>query len=252
MNYSGINWTELSWNPITGCTKISEGCKHCYAETMAKRLHAMHQKHYKNEFKLTLHPDTLGDPLKRKKPAKIFVCSMSDIFHKDVPYEFLKSIYQTMVDAPQHTFQLLTKRIERASDLVPKLLTDLFGNTLASNLSNVWLGTTVENQNNIKRLEVLADIPAQVRFASVEPMLSQITLGQKYNLDWLIIGCESGDHRRPCDLIWVREIVKECRELGIAPWVKQLNIDGKVIENIEQFPKDLQIREYPNLIKVSL
>lgn len=253
MNKTGINWTDYTWNPITGCSKISEGCKNCYAETMANRLQKMHQKNYQNGFKLTTHEDVLIEPLQKKKSIKIFPCSMSDMFHQDVSDLFLRDIFSVMGSAPQHTFQVLTKRIDRAADFIKQfygtadMINCIYANHQNTNpipIPNIWLGATVENQANTKRLEILQNIPAAIRFASVEPMLSQITLEQKYNLDWIIIGCESGHKPRPCYLTWVRELVKQCKEFGIKIWIKQLDL-GRVVEDINIFPEDLRIREFP-------
>ncbi len=182
---SSIEWTEATWNPVTGCTKISPGCKHCYAERMAIRLQAMGQERYRDAFTLTLQPDALVAPLSWKKPRTIFVNSMSDLFHKDVPIAYIRQCFDVMERAPQHTFQVLTKRPERAAEL-------------ANNLSwprNVWMGTSIERADYTWRVECLREIPAHVRFLSVEPLLGPIPRLPLSEIHWVIVGGESGPAR---------------------------------------------------------
>ncbi len=208
---SRIEWTESSWNPITGCNKISEGCLNCYAESLAERLKAMGQSKYANGFKLTLHPDELETPLKWKKPKIIFVCSMSDIFHKDVPDEFIIRIFETMNKASWHIFQVLTKRAERIEKIKDKVeWTD-----------NIWLGVTVENERNIWRIEYLANSPAKVKFLSLEPLLSDISNLPLKNIDWVIVGGESGINARPMEKQWVINIKNQCEKAGVPFFFKQ-------------------------------
>ena len=164
MANSKIEWTESTWNPVTGCTKISAGCAHCYAERMALRLQAMGQANYANGFELTLHPHALEHPLKWKKPQIIFVNSMSDLFHEDVPLEFIHQIFDVMTRAHWHTFQILTKRSERLAELAP----------LLNWPDNVWMGVTVENDKCVHRIDDLRTVPAAVRFLSMEPLLSAV------------------------------------------------------------------------------
>jgi protein gp37 len=208
---SHIEWTEATWNPTTGCTKVSQGCKHCYAETMAKRLKAMGQPRYINAFNLTLQEDLVDLPLKWKKPRKVFVNSMSDLFHEDVPLEFIMRVFTTMNMARQHTFQVLTKRPERVAQIAQTLRwTD-----------NIWVGTSVEDMTVAERVDHLRQVPAAVRFLSCEPLLGSL---EGLNLDgihWVIVGGESGRGARPMDPRWPRELRDKCIEQGIAFFFKQ-------------------------------
>ena len=241
---SRIEWTDETWNPVTGCSKVSAGCKSCYAEKMAKRLQAMGQIKYKDGFKVTLHPNELDRPLHWKKPKKIFICSMSDLFHEDVPDGFIDKIPHTIRRCPQHIFQILTKRPERMYKRLKHI---------RFIMSNLWLGVTAENQAMAdKRIPLLLQTPATVRFVSAEPLLSHIQDMSYYldgdnKLDWIIIGCESGPNRRPCKLEWVRSLVDQGQNAGVSVFVKQLDIDGKVVKDWDNplFPDDLKIREFP-------
>ena len=208
---SKIEWTESTWNPVTGCTKISEGCAHCYAERMARRLHAMGNPRYKNNFKVTLHHDLIEAPLKWNKPRLIFVNSMSDLFHKDIPLSFIKKIFTTMQEAHWHTFQVVTKRSERLAELAPKLPWP----------DNVWMGVTVESERYTSRFDDLASVPATVRFSSMEPLLSPITKFSAKQLDWVIVGGESGPGSRAMQEQWVRAIHARCRAEQIPFFFKQ-------------------------------
>ncbi len=208
---SKIEWTEATWNPVTGCTKISEGCAHCYAERMARRLYAMGNPRYKNGFKVTLHQDLIEVPLKWKKPQLIFVNSMSDLFHEDIPLSFIKKIFKTMEAAHWHTFQIVTKRSERMAELAPKLPWP----------DNVWMGVTVESERYASRFDDLASIQPAVRFASMEPLLSPITKFSSKQLDWVIVGGESGPGSRAMQEQWVRAIRVRCRAEGIPFFFKQ-------------------------------
>lgn len=207
MAKSLIEWTESTWNPITGCTKISEGCANCYAERLAKRLKAMGQKKYINEFRLTLHPDALDEPLHLKKPQVIFVCSMSDIFHKDVPDDFIIRIFEVMNKAPQHVFQVLTKRADRLDSIADKVKWT----------SNIWMGVTVENDDAVWRVKHLQRVPAAVRFLSVEPMIGPIDSLPLDNIEWVIVGGESGYGSRIMKKEWVESIQKQC-EINRVPF----------------------------------
>ena len=178
MSKTRIEWTEHTWNPMSGCTKISDGCKNCYAEKMANRLKAMGVKGYENGFAVTLHPEKLREPLERKKPTMYFVCSMGDLFHEDVPFDYIDQIFSTMVLCPQHTFQVLTKRPDRMKKYLEdedRKFLDIAGkNSCVYPLPNVWLGVTAENQEQAdKRIPILLDTPAAVRFVSIEPMLGE-------------------------------------------------------------------------------
>jgi len=190
---SKIEWTDLTWNPATGCTKISPGCKNCYAERMAKRLKAMGQPNYANGFKLTMHSHVLELPLKLKKPQTIFVNSMSDMFHKDISDKFIKSVFDVMIEAKQHTFQLLTKRPDRMKEWSLKI----YGKKKLP--KHIWLGASIENQDYVKRVFDLQKTPARVRFLSVEPLLGPINF-KAYHLrgiHWVIVGGESGPTALP-------------------------------------------------------
>ncbi len=210
-NHSAIEWTEASWNPVTGCTKISAGCAHCYAERMARRLHAMGQPNYRNGFDVTCHPDALGLPLKWKKPQVIFVNSMSDLFHKAVPAEFIEEIFFTMNQARWHTFQILTKRADRLLQLAPRLKWT----------PNVWMGVTVENDKHVDRIDRLREVPAAVRFLSLEPLLGPLPELDLTRIDWVIVGGESGPGARPMDPAWVLDLRDQCLNAGVAFFFKQ-------------------------------
>lgn len=193
---SKIEWTENSWNPVTGCDKYSAGCKNCYAEKMANRLYAMGQNKYKNKFQVTLHEDSLEEPLKWKKPSKIFVCSMSDIFHKDVPFEFIDKIFKIMHQADWHIFQILTKRSDRLFEYSTRILWP----------KNVWAGVTVEHKDYISRIDDLKQVQVPVKFISFEPLLSKIPYIDLKDIQWVICGGESGPHAREINIDWVRGI----------------------------------------------
>lgn len=208
---SSIEWTEATWNPVTGCTKISPGCKYCYAERMAKRLQAMGQERYRDGFKLTIQPSALEAPLHWRKPRVIFVNSMSDLFHKDVPSEFIESCFDVMNRASQHTFQILTKRPERAAEIANRL-----------NWSkNIWMGTSVESGDYVSRIHDLRKIPAQVRFLSVEPLLGPIPRIPLSGIHWVIVGGESGPGARPMKKEWVEQIRNRCVAQQVPFFFKQ-------------------------------
>ena len=208
---SSIEWTESTWNPVTGCTKISEGCSHCYAERMAWRLKAMGQMNYVNGFKVTLHPHALNLPLTWKKPQIIFVNSMSDLFHKDIPLAFIRKAFDIMEQAHWHTFQILTKRAERLSELA----------SLLNWPDNVWMGVTVENVSCVKRIDYLRDVRAAVRFLSLEPLLGPLPNMDLSCIDWVIVGGESGPGARSIDKKWVFDIQQQCRKAEVPFFFKQ-------------------------------
>ncbi|MBR6132536.1 MAG: phage Gp37/Gp68 family protein [Bacteroidales bacterium] len=220
MSKTSIAWTNRTWNPVTGCTKYSAGCQHCYAEVMAKRLQGMGQKRYANAFELTLHPEALNEPMKVKDPSMFFVCSMADLFHKDVPDEFIDKVIQVIKDCPQHTFQLLTKRTERmyqyfVTRYVPR---------------NAWIGTTIENANAVTRISQLSQIEGfenPKRFLSCEPLLSDLGELDLYGIDWVIVGGESGNQARPMKKEWVLNIKRQCEEQGIPFFFKQWGTYGE-------------------------
>lgn len=209
---SQIEWTEQTWNPTTGCTKVSAGCKHCYAEVMAKRLKAMGANGYQNGFKLSLLPERLIQPIKRKKPTTYFVNSMSDLFHEDVPFSFIDKIFDVIRQTPQHRYQILTKRENQ--------LLAYFKNIEVPD--NVWLGVSVENiKEGLPRIEVLKNIPAKIRFLSVEPLLEDLGEVNFSGIHWVIVGGESGSKARPMKESWVLNIQTQCAEQNIAFFFKQ-------------------------------
>ncbi len=208
---SRIEWTEANWNPVTGCTKVSPGCRFCYAERMAERLQAMGQERYRNGFKLTLQEDVVDLPLKWRKPRVIFVNSMSDMFHKDVPLQFIQRCFDVMQQASQHTFQVLTKRPERVAEFANELVWP----------KNVWLGTSVENADYVWRITELVKVSAAVRFLSVEPLLGPIPKLPLQGINWVIVGGESGPGARPMEEDWVVEIHKQCRKNKVPFFFKQ-------------------------------
>ncbi|MDA8107720.1 MAG: phage Gp37/Gp68 family protein [Betaproteobacteria bacterium] len=209
---SGIDWTEITWNPTVGCAKISPGCKHCYAESMAKRLQAMGMRGYENGFELTLMPERLSEPLERRKPTVYFVNSMSDLFHERVPFDFARRVFDVMGRSPQHTFQVLTKRADRMAELCADLAVP----------ANVWLGASVENRKHgLPRISLLRGIDAPVRFLSIEPLLEDLGSFDLRGIKWVIVGGESGRKARPMRSAWVDNIKRQCDEAGVAFFFKQ-------------------------------
>ena len=211
MRTTKIEWTDKTWNPITGCTKKSAGCAHCYAEVMTRRLKAMHLEKYKNGFELTLHEDELKQPLKWRGTHNIFVCSMSDIFHENVPFEFVDKIMAVIDKTPQHRYQILTKRAERMAEyfkdkMIPK---------------NVWLGVTVECKDTNYRIDELRSLNASVKFLSCEPLLEDLEELNLNGIDWVIVGGESGPKARPMKEEWVLNIKKQVEKLNTAFFFKQ-------------------------------
>ncbi len=207
-----IEWTEQTWNPTTGCSKTSPGCVNCYAEIMARRLKAMGVPGYEKGFEVTLQPHRLGEPLKRKKPTVYFVNSMSDLFHEDIPDAYIKKVFEAMKNSPRHIFQVLTKRAERMAEFlqdneVPK---------------NAWIGVTVENkEHGLPRLKLLKSVKASVRFLSVEPLLEDLDHVDFANIDWVIVGGESGNRARPMNKEWVLNIKEQCEAQGVPFFFKQ-------------------------------
>lgn len=208
---SKIEWTDKTWNPITGCTKHSSGCLHCYAEAMTRRLKAMGLKKYFNGFKITLHPECLLEPTKLKRGHNIFVCSMSDIFHEDVPFGFVDKIMNVIRLTPQHHYQILTKRAERMASYFGK-------NNIPS---NVWLGVTVENNDSKYRIDYLRKVNASVKFLSCEPLLEDIADLDLSGIDWVIVGGESGRIARPMKEEWALNIQHQCEKNKVAFFFKQ-------------------------------
>lgn len=211
MAISRIEWTEMTWNPTTGCNKISAGCRYCYAEVMASRLKAMGSIKYQSGFKLALHEETLNDPYKWKKPRVVFVNSMSDLFHKDIPLDFLKRIFYVMNDNPQHVFQILTKR----ADILLELHKEFHWT------HNIWMGVTVENKKAIRRIECLRNTDARVKFLSCEPLLSDLPDMDLRNIDWVIVGGESGRKPRPMREEWALNIKNQCENANVKFFFKQ-------------------------------
>ncbi len=209
---SKIEWTNSTWNPVRGCTKISPGCKYCYAETFAERFRGVPGHPYEQGFDLRLVPHKLEDPLKWKKPRMIFVNSMSDLFHKQVPDSYINKVFEIMSEAHWHTFQVLTKRSERLLELSPKLKW----------CENIWMGVSVESKKYIFRSNHLSKIPAAVRFLSVEPLLEDIPHLPLDNIDWVIVGGESGRNARPMNISWARSIKDQCAHNNVPFFLKQL------------------------------
>jgi protein gp37 len=208
---SAIEWISATWNPLTGCTKISPGCKNCYAERLSGRLRLMGQRNYANGFQLALHEHMLDVPLGWKKPQRIFVNSMSDLFHKDVPLGFIARVFDTMQRADWHTFKILTKRADRLEELAPSLPWP----------DNVWMGVSVENADYTFRIDHLRRTPARTKFLSIEPLLGPIPSLDLTGIDWIIIGGESGPGCRPVKKEWIVEIIAQARRAGVAVFFKQ-------------------------------
>jgi protein gp37 len=211
MSKSKIEWTGSTWNPITGCSKASDGCTNCYAEKMAVRLKHMGLKKYENAFNLTLHPQSLEEPLQIRQPRTIFVCSMSDIFHKDVPDDYILKLFEVMNRAHWHTFQVLTKRAERILELTNSIKWT----------NNIWLGVTVENQKNINRIDCLRGSGAYIKFLSIEPLLGPMPNMNLNGIDWVIVGGESGPNSRIMKEEWVLDIKQQCKKAQVAFFFKQ-------------------------------
>jgi protein gp37 len=229
---SSIEWTESTWNPVTGCTKISPGCKHCYAERMAKRLKAMGQPNYANGFALTLHEHALELPLRWKAPQVIFVNSMSDLFHKSVPLDFVLKVFDVMNRADWHTYQVLTKRSDRLREVSARLPWS----------RHIWMGVSVETEQYQARIDDLRETGAIVKFLSLEPLLGPLPNLDLKGIDWVIVGGESGPGARPMDPDWVRDIRNQCRKTGVPFFFKQWggvqkkkngrNLDGRTWDQL--------------------
>lgn len=276
---SAIEWTGKTWNPTTGCDRISPGCDNCYALEMARRLKAMGQAKYQNDgdprtsgpgFGLTAHPDALGIPLRVRKPETWFVNSMSDLFHARVPVDFIARVWVTMARTPQHTYQILTKRPERMRAIVGegidggcRLLEELHDEDdalalydAAWPLPNVHLGTSIELDKYARRADELRRTEAAVRFLSLEPLLGPLPSLDLTGIDWVIIGGESGRGARPMELAWVRDLIARSREAGAAVFVKQLgSVLGRRFGTEPKggdwgaWPEDIRIREFPCAVR---
>ncbi len=240
-----IEWTEQTWNPSAGCSKISTGCQNCYAEVMAKRLQAIGVCGYKNGFEFNIVPDRLNEPLKRKKPTIFFVNSMSDIFHENMPIVYLDKIFDIIRKTPYHTYQLLTKR----ADIMYKYLSQI------DIPENIWLGVTVENQlEGLPRINKLRQLKASVLFLSIEPLLEDLGTINLNNIDWVIVGGESGNKARPMEKDWVLNIKQQCEKQDAAFFFKQWGTWGadKVKRNKKLNGKELEGKvwhQYPDIIE---
>ncbi|MFE0532038.1 DUF5131 family protein [Micromonospora parva] len=251
MAETSIEWATTVWNPTTGCDRVSPGCDHCYALTMARRLKAMGSAKYQHDgdprtsgpgFGLTLHPDTLTTPLGWRQPRRVFVNSMSDLFHARVPLAFVQRVFEVIAATPQHTYMVLTKRAGRFPRVAPRLTWP----------GNLWVGVSVESAEYLARVDDLRTVPAAVRFISAEPLLGPLDRLDLTGIDWLIAGGESGPGARPLSLDWVRDLIARCDRWGTAPFVKQLGAvwgrqhgaDSKG-GDWTYWPQDLRIREYP-------
>jgi protein gp37 len=228
---TGIEWTDKTWNPTTGCSKVSPGCKHCYALEMTKRF----PNHFTNGFEFTMHPERLRQPLSWRKPSRIFVDSMSDLFHESMPLSYLSQVFEVMVACPQHNFQVLTKRAERLAEVAHLLPWP----------DNVWIGVSVETQQYVHRVDLLRAVPASVRFLSCEPLLGPLQLDLE-GIHWVITGGESGRGHRPVDPDWVRSIRDQCLAADVAFFHKQWSgvrpkAKGRELDGVEwnQLPRHL-------------
>ena len=237
MAQSSIEWTEMTWNPTTGCTKISQGCKFCYAELMSKRLHSMGVEKYKSNFEVKTHEAELKTPYKWKKSKIVFVNSMSDLFHEDVPLGFIKKVFEVMRDNPQHVFQVLTKRVERLFELHSKLKWT----------HNIWMGVSVENQDVMKRIDFLRETNAKVKFLSLEPLIGALPNLNLEKIDWVIVGGESGYAPRKMNPEWVLDIQEQCKKKEVAFFFKQWG--GK---NKKKTGRILNGRTYDDLPEIEL
>jgi protein gp37 len=208
---TGIEWTQSTWNPVTGCTKVSAGCKYCYAERMAERLHAMGQANYRNGFRLTLQPHMLELPLRWKKPQSIFVNSMSDLFHDEVPLEYIQRVFDVMRRASWHSFQVLTKRSERLARLSADLPWP----------PNIWMGVSVENDTHRTRIDDLRVTGAAVKFLSLEPLLGPLSALDLHDINWVIVGGESGPNARPMHPSWPIDVRDQCQHANVPFFFKQ-------------------------------
>lgn len=211
MAQSSIEWTEFTWNPTTGCTKVSQGCKYCYAEVMTSRLQAMGLDKYKDGFSVRTHPEELMRPYEWKTPKKVFVNSMSDLFHEDIPLDYIKMVFSVMNDCPQHQFQVLTKRAERLAELSEELTWS----------PNIWMGVSVESHLVEDRIEYLRRCNAHLKFLSLEPLLSSLPNLNLLDINWVIVGGESGRKARPMKEEWVVNIKDQCEKSGVAFFFKQ-------------------------------
>jgi protein gp37 len=269
MSDTKISWTGKTWNPVTGCDRISPGCDHCYALTLAGRLKRMGSAKYQADgdprtsgpgFGVTCHPDVLDEPLRWRKPQLVFPCSMSDLFHNDVPLSFIGDVWRVMARCPQHTFQVLTKRPQRAARQISweHERANMYGtgNSFVVGspddgykpLPNVWLGTTIESDRYSFRANWLRETPAAVRWLSLEPLIGPLPSLSFEGIDWVVIGGESGHGARPMELEWAADLVDRAQAAGVAVHVKQLGtVLGKQLgvghHDFDEFPVELRVRE---------
>jgi protein gp37 len=237
-NRTKIEWTDSSWNPVTGCTKISSGCENCYAATFAKRLKAMHNPRYRNGFEVTVHEDLLQTPLTWKSPRKIFVNSMSDLFHEELSDEIILRIFDTMNKADWHIFQVLTKRSKRLKELSCKI----------NWTNNIWMGVTVENEESLYRAEDLKKTGAKIKFISAEPLLTALDSLNLEGIDWIIVGGESGHHSRPMEKEWVVNIRNNAHKTNVPFFFKQWG--GKNKKKAGRLLDGRTYDEYPEVISI--
>ena len=243
MASTSIEWTDCTWNALTGCTKISPGCANCYAERMSTRLQLMGQPNYRNAFALTLHPHMLDLPIRWKKPRKIFVNSMSDLYHKDVPEDFIRQVFDTMVRADWHQYQVLTKRADRLEELSPRLPW----------APHIWQGVSVESAAYTHRVDHLRRTAAHIKFLSIEPLLGPIPGLDLTGIHWVIVGGESGPRSRPMLAEWVAEIRAACERQNVPMFFKQtgeklarqLKLKSKKGGDAAELPDDLRVRQFP-------
>jgi protein gp37 len=238
--YSAIEWTDSTWNPVTGCTKVSPGCTHCYAETFAERWRGIGGHAYEQGFDLRLWPQRLGTPLTWRKPRTVFVNSMSDLFHEGVPRPFIMNVFEVMKAAHWHTFQILTKRADRLVDLAGHLPWP----------SNVWMGVSVETEDYVWRIDRLREVPSAVRFVSAEPLLGPLRRINLDGIDWLIVGGESGPGARPMSKAWVRNLRDQCARANVPFFFKQWGgvnkkkagrvLDGRTWDGIPSLPSTVE------------
>lgn len=220
---SNIEWTDATWNPVTGCTEVSPGCDNCYAKTFAERWRGIEGHHYEQGFDLRLWPSRLNYPLDWKKPRRIFVNSMSDLFHRDVPERFILDVFRVMAQAKQHNFQVLTKRPNRLVHMIPRITAELEEHSECVNPwpDHIWMGVSVETMQYHWRVEKLRQVPCAVRFVSAEPLLGSLADIDLSEIHWLIAGGESGHNNRPCKPEWVRELRNKCQDKDVAFFFKQ-------------------------------
>lgn len=239
-----IAWTQSTWNPVSGCTKVSPGCQHCYAERRAKRLAGRFGYPADEPFRVTLHEDTLGEPLRWQKPRMVFVCSMGDLFHNDVAWAWQRRVFGIMHTANRHTFQVLTKRPLLMAGFIDRYARWCGFDAWPREYGHVWLGVSAEDQQRADgRIPILLRIPAAVRFASFEPLLGPVDIEEAQLtgrfLDWVIVGCESGPGRRRCDTRWVADLYEQGRAAGVPIFVKQIDVDGEVVHDAGRIAAEL-------------